>query len=152
MQEHSAVERLQRACISVESLPRALGPSDRLYSIQDLAYKLPDICSTVYKALGPFQEEHVYKEAFMKEAEERGLNCQVQQLEHPIPVFYRGKEIGQRRADAVFAHGKDLLVLEFKHKKNGLTESNRQQLQYYMAKMQVIRHSMLSRSVVLGVR
>ncbi len=50
----------------------------------------------VHKGLGPGFEVDVYRAALRKELDDAGVSYQV---DHPVPVRYKGQVVGERRAD-----------------------------------------------------
>jgi GxxExxY protein len=63
-----------------------------------LTYAIIGCAMKVHKTLGPGFQEVIYQRCLAMEFQDAGLNF-VRELEHAI--FYRGVEVGTRRADFV---------------------------------------------------
>lgn len=73
-----------------------------------LTYKIIGCAMKVHKTLGPGFQEVIYQRCLYIEFMEAGFNF-VREQEHPI--FYRGTEVGTRRADFVI---ENQVVVEIK--------------------------------------
>lgn len=79
----------------------------------------------VHNILGSGYYERVYENALKLELEMRGFKVEQQVL---IPVFYKGHQIGEYRADLLI---NDQLIIELKAIEN-LTKANEVQLVHYL--------------------
>ena len=81
---------------------------------KDECYKINDCAFTVWKELGYGFLENVYKKALVIELNNKGFNAET---EHPIEVFYKGKQISKYFAD-VLVDRKIILELKAEDKFN----------------------------------
>jgi len=82
-------------------------------------------CIEVHRELGPGLTENLYEEALCREFDLRGIPYRRQV---PIPVFYKGAEIGQTRIDMIVA---ERVIVELKSCEE-LTFVHRSQLKCYL--------------------
>ncbi|OPX26900.1 MAG: hypothetical protein B1H05_01480 [Candidatus Cloacimonas sp. 4484_140] len=81
---------------------------------KDECYKIIDCAFTVWKELGYGFLENVYKKALVIELNNKGFNAET---EHPVEVFYKGKQISKYFAD-VMVDRKIILELKAEDKLN----------------------------------
>lgn len=65
-------------------------------SILDLARRITDCASDVYRAIGPLQSEGVYQKAMQVALREEGLAFEPQKH---LPVHFRGQKVGRGLVD-----------------------------------------------------
>lgn len=97
---------------------------------------VPDMCTAVYRGLGRCCPEKTYQNAFAVELELLGLNASTMHIEYPFPEYYKGKVVGQRKADLLIILGEEKLVFEFKCAQQ-LNAEHMKQLQFYMHELKV---------------
>lgn len=122
--------RMKQQCAVVDFTPKETTAISQIYNLQELSLQLPDICNSIYKTLGSQQCEATYQRCLALELQQAGL-CSVEQ-EVEIPLVYKGRIVGTRRADLVVSTAsKERAVLELKAVRT-LSPSHARQLQYYM--------------------
>lgn len=72
-----------------------------------------DTCYNIHKTLGPGLFESVYEEVLYRELTGKGLEVQQQ---HPVPVFWRGENLGLGFKADLIVEGK--LIIEIKSVEN----------------------------------
>ncbi|HZZ43346.1 MAG TPA: GxxExxY protein [Tepidisphaeraceae bacterium] len=77
-------------------------------AIEDLAHRVIGAAIEVHEELGPGLPESVYREAIHHELGLRGIECV---REFPVPIYYKGKLVGEGRLDLLVC-GK--LIIELK--------------------------------------
>ncbi|MDP6570225.1 MAG: GxxExxY protein [Candidatus Marinimicrobia bacterium] len=75
---------------------------------KELSYKIIGIAMEVHRELGPGFLEKVYENAMMMLIKEKGIEAKQQ---YPIPVQFRGENIGEYFAD-IFVENKIILELK----------------------------------------
>lgn len=98
-------------------------------SLEDFEKLLPILCCDLFKILGSKNLEATYQRALVMDLQEAGVYVAP---EVSMPIIYKGKAIGTRRADIIctFTSG-EKVILELKAVKK-LSPENRHQLEYYM--------------------
>ena len=76
--------------------------------IEALIEEIKDCAKEVRSQLTPGFEENVYKNAMFLELKDRGLSVQT---EIPLKVMYKGREVGNYRADMIV---EDRVIVELK--------------------------------------
>lgn len=115
---------------SKEAQPR----TTPIVDLTTLSQTLPDICNSIYKTLGSQQREGCYHKCLALDLEEAGLSVD---SEVEIPLVYKDKVVGSRRADLVATTlAKEEAVLELKAVR-ALSPLHAKQLQYYMQHLDV---------------
>jgi GxxExxY protein len=116
---------------SKDTLPRT---TPIINDLTILSQKLPDICNSIYKILGSQQREGCYQRCLALDLEEAGLSVD---SEVEIPLVYKDRIVGSRRADLVATTlSKEKAVLELKAVR-ALSPLHARQLQYYMQHLDV---------------
>jgi GxxExxY protein len=75
---------------------------------RELTEKVIGLFYEVYNELGHGFLESVYRNSFLIALQQAGLSCS---FEVPVPVFFRGQDVGQFRAD-ILVEGKVLIELK----------------------------------------
>ena len=104
---------------------RGRGESRLAPEIEDLAQVVIGAAIEVHEHLGPGLPESLYRNALSHEFDLRGIPHTVEQ---PLPVYYKGKEVGKGRMDIVVA---EKIILELKSVEC-LTEVHRAQCIAYL--------------------
>lgn len=65
-------------------------------ALTDVSRRVIGCAIEVHKGLGPGFEVEIYRGALRRELDDAGISYQV---DHPIPVKYKGHVVGERRAD-----------------------------------------------------
>ena len=66
--------------------------------VEKLATETIGAAIEVHRHLGPGLPEDVYREALVHELQLRGIECR---REVPVPIYYKGKLVGQGRLDVL---------------------------------------------------
>jgi len=93
---------------------------------RELSYSVVGAAMAVYNELGPGFLESVYRRSLMIELHARGIPAEE---EKPLPVYYRGRLVGEHRLD-ILVDGK--VVLELKAAK-AIAEEHVAQTLHYLA-------------------
>lgn len=72
--------------------------SDLDPALTEVSRKVIGAAIEVHKALGPGFERSVYVEALRMELDAAGVKYKA---DHPVPVMYKGKQVGTRKADLI---------------------------------------------------
>lgn len=94
---------------------------------KELSYKIRGAVFEVTRNLGAGFLEKVYERALLIELESYGLNCKTQ---FPIPVTYKGNNIGNFVADIVI---ENKVILELKAQQHIRSEHTAQLINYLKA-------------------
>lgn len=85
--------------------------NDQEFLYKDLTYKVLGCCFEVYNVLGYGFLEKVYQNALFEELKLNGIKAE---LEKPITVIYKEKNVGDYKADILV---EDKIILELKAEK-----------------------------------
>jgi GxxExxY protein len=77
-------------------------------AVEDLAHRVIGAAIEVHEELGPGLPEGAYREALYHELGLRGVDCV---RESPVPIYYKGKLVGEGRIDLLVC---GQLVIELK--------------------------------------
>ena len=88
-------------------------------ALTEVSRKLIGCAIEVHKALGPGYERAVYQKALEMELESTGVGYKI---DHAYPVMYRGKKVGERKADMVVA---DRFVVELLASRGEISSAER---------------------------
>lgn len=125
-------ESLEQCGISYSS--NTQHTSSDIKTWEQLRESVPEICTTIFQALGPFNLEATYQHALRNDLEDRGVKVYE---EISIPISYNGKIVGSRRLDLLLIlESGEKVIIELKATK-AATATNLQQLEYYMAHFKV---------------
>ncbi len=102
-------------------------PGDSNYKHSDLTQEIIGVFYDVYNELGFGFLESVYRRAMKLSLEAKGLKVEA---EVPVPVFFRGKNVGDFRADLVV---NQLILLELKTAETIVIAHEAQLLNYLRA-------------------
>ncbi|MFP4106759.1 MAG: GxxExxY protein [Phycisphaerae bacterium] len=81
---------------------------EKLYPERELTERIIGCAIEVHRQLGPGYLERIYQNALIEELVQHGLRVASERV---IPVFYRGKKVGEHRIDLLV---EDRVVLELK--------------------------------------
>lgn len=95
-------------------------------SVFHLKRTVVDMCSRIFRVLGPGFRETVYEKALVVELNEAGLAFVSQA---PVPIYYKQSSVGVGYADIVVDNQ---LVLELKAAKTPISPGNKSQCRGYM--------------------
>lgn len=135
------VDHLKRWSIQTERSPSPSAAVDSesleekaIQTASEFESELVRMVNLVYDTLGNAQSEKTCQRALAMEIEQRGLTCL---SEWEIPIMYKGRQIGSRRADLIVQLGDgSRYVLELKAVQK-LTPEYLRQLKYYMVHFRV---------------
>jgi len=118
---------------------RPLGISESVKTpIRDLAMldiELPGLCREIISFLGSHNLEATYQRALKIDLEERGIRV-AEEVE--IPLMYKGRKVGTRRADLVInMESGETAILEIKAV-NALSGEHLKQLEFYLSNFKII--------------
>ena len=116
--------------------PLAEATSSSTSIITSIMQSVPDMCTAVFTGLGKYCPEKTYQNAFAVELELLGLKTSTVHVEYAFPEFYKGRVVGQRRADLLIILGDEKLLFEFKNAQQ-LNAEHMTQLQFYMHELKV---------------
>jgi len=109
---------------------RQINADDRGYKHSELTEKIIGVFYEIYNELGFGFLERVYEEALVIGLKGHGMSCKQQA---PIPVWFRGKQIGTYDADVVV---NGLILIELKACK-ALEPAHEAQLLHYLRSTQI---------------
>jgi GxxExxY protein len=97
--------------------------------------ELPAICNSIFDMLSSIEREATYQRCLAIDLEEAGVNVE---MEVEIPLVYKGRRVGSRKADIVLTTPRDnkKVALECKAL-NDLNSTHLKQLQFYMHHMAI---------------
>jgi GxxExxY protein len=113
--------------------PNRISPGPKVIE-PDLSYLIVAAFYRVFKGLGPTQPERLCVRALALVLAEYGLRFK---LEHPVPVFFEGRQIGLYKVDMLV---EDCIIIEVKTS----------EILYAAAKAQV-RNYLLATGLELGI-
>ena len=126
---NSLIDQFQSMAITLGDAKKGKQKHGVVKNIDELKQRLPDICNEIMGDLGTQQLEGSYQRALQYELQDHKITVL---SEVTIPLMYKGRQIGKRRADLIIElESKQRAILELKAVKQ-ISNDNLKQLYYYM--------------------